>query len=337
MKKTDFNYHIPDELIAKYPLSNRSDSKMLVYFKASNTSSHHLFSQITDFINPGDLLVMNDSKVLQARFFGNKLTGGKVEFLVERILSPNEFLAHIKASKSPKNGSIISLENSWQIEVVEKQDSIYLCKSSIEISMILSIIGHMPLPPYIDRKDEILDVTRYQTIYAKHLGSVAAPTAGLHFDEKVINSLKAKGVNFAYTTLHIGAGTFQPVREMELSNHQMHTEKFIVDRPLVDAILLTKKNGGRIIAVGTTAMRSLESWVADDKFEPTAQDTNIFITPGYKFKICDGLITNFHLPESTLLMLVSGFIGYENAMQLYKIAIENKYRFFSYGDVSLLI
>ncbi|MDF1758372.1 MAG: tRNA preQ1(34) S-adenosylmethionine ribosyltransferase-isomerase QueA [Legionellaceae bacterium] len=339
MKKNQFNYHLPDDLIAQYPLENRSDSRLLVYSKSAGEHSHQMFRDLSDYLNPGDLLVMNDSKVIPARFYGKKTTGGRVEILVERILDQQEFFAHIKSSKSPKNGSVINLENGWYLTIIEKNGDLYHCQASTDISTILNAIGHMPLPPYINRNDESLDLSRYQTVYANSNaeGSVAAPTAGLHFDNLVLDKIKEKGVNIAYTTLHVGASTFQPVRSEDINDHKMHTERLSISQQLCDLVTQTKQNGGRVIAVGTTALRSLESGVVNGQLQPCVKDTSIFITPGYTFKVCDGLITNFHLPESTLLMLVSAFIGHEQAMKLYDVAINNGYRFFSYGDASLFI
>lgn len=337
MKKDDFNFDLPSELIAQYPLSNRSASRMLTYETTTRIYEHHLFKNIADFLDPGDLLVMNDSKVLPARFYGHKTSGGKVEFLVERVLSQDSFLAHIKASKSPKAGSLIDLDKQWRVEVVSKQDDLYCCKVMGDLHRMLNEIGHVPLPPYITRTDESLDISRYQTVYAAHEGSVAAPTAGLHFDEDVLNALDAKGVKRAYVTLHVGAGTFRPVRCENIRDHKMHHERFSVSQALCDAVKQARAAGKRVIAVGTTALRSLESAAHEGELQACDRETDIFIYPGYQFQICNGLITNFHLPESTLLMLVSAFIGYEEAMELYRVAIAERYRFFSYGDVSLLL
>ena len=337
MKKTDFNFDLPPELIAQYPLPNRGDSRLLLYKAKQASHEHHFFHQLADFLEPGDLLVKNNSKVIPARLFGNKASGGKIELLVERILTDDTFLAHIKASKSPKEGTIIHLDAGWQIDILEKLDDIYHCKINGDADEMLHHIGHMPLPPYITRKDEVTDLERYQTVYAAHKGSVAAPTAGLHFDESVIARLRAKGINIAYTTLHVGAGTFRPVRCENILDHKMHNERFIVSDELCQAVKKTKENGHRVIAVGTTAMRSLESAASDGTLQACGRETDIFIYPGYQFRVCDGLITNFHLPESTLLMLVSAFIGYDEAMALYRTAIKEGYRFFSYGDTSLLL
>ena len=337
MKKSDYYFDLPPELIAQYPLATRSASRLLVYDRSLGKSTHQTFENLLDLLEPCDLLVMNDSRVIPARLYGNKSSGGKVELLVERLLENNEFLAHIKASKAPKAGSIIDLNHPWQITIIAKRDDLYYCKALGDRDTMLEKIGHVPLPPYITRQDESSDLARYQTVYARHNGSVAAPTAGLHFDESMLDSLQKKGVSIDYSTLHVGAGTFRPVRTESIYDHVMHSEFFSVSESLCEAVKNTKLAGGRVIAVGTTALRSLESAAISGEIKPATRDTDIFIYPGYKFKVCDGLITNFHLPESTLLMLVSAFIGYEQAMNLYKLAVEQKYRFFSYGDASLLL
>lgn len=337
MKKSAFNFDLPVELIAQYPLASRSDSRLLVYHRSTGKHAHHEFKNLADFLEPGDLLVMNDSQVIPARLYGHKASGGKVELLVERLLDHDDFWAHIKASKAPKAGTVIHLDHGWQLTILSKQDDLYHCQVSGDVDTMLHDIGHIPLPPYITRSDESLDLSRYQTVYARYKGSVAAPTAGLHFDESVLHSLQAKGIHIAYATLHVGAGTFRPVRSDDINDHKMHYERFTVSEALCDAVMKTKRAGGRVIAVGTTALRSLESSASGGELQACTRDTNIFIFPGYRFKVCDGLITNFHLPESTLLMLVSAFIGHEQAMNLYRIAIEQRYRFFSYGDASLLL
>ena len=337
MKKHYFNFELPAELIAQYPLPERSDSRLLLYRSAIGGHEHHLFKDIAGFFEPGDLLVMNDSKVIPARLYGHKASGGKVELLVERIIGSDSFLAHIKASKSPKPGSVIHLDKEWSVEIIEKPDDLYHCQLNGDVDVMLHQIGHIPLPPYITRTDEVFDLTRYQTIYAAHKGSVAAPTAGLHFDEMVMASLKAKGVDVAYSTLHVGAGTFRPVRCDDIKDHKMHFERFTVSEALCLAVKKARAAGKRVIAVGTTALRSLESAAINGELQACSRETDIFIYPGYQFQVCDGLITNFHLPESTLLMLVSAFIGYEQAMELYRTAIASQYRFFSYGDASLLL
>jgi S-adenosylmethionine:tRNA ribosyltransferase-isomerase len=338
MKKQDFYFDLPQELIAQYPLDNRSDSRLLVYNRSKgNEYEHHQFRNITEFLNPGDLLVMNDTKVIPARLHGHKLSGGKVELLIERITGSHTFLSHIKASKALKPGGRIQLKQGYQLEVVDRQDDLFLCQAPIEVLDLVQQLGHMPIPPYITREDEGLDEERYQTVYAKYQGSVAAPTAGLHFDDEVLAQIKEKGIQVAYVTLHVGAGTFRPVRCDEIKDHKMHSEHYTVSEELCAAVQATKAAGNRVIAIGTTALRSLESAAFDGALTPCSNDTEIFIYPGYQFKVCDGLMTNFHLPESTLLMLVSAFIGHQEAMSLYQEAIEKKYRFFSYGDTSLLI
>jgi S-adenosylmethionine:tRNA ribosyltransferase-isomerase len=337
MLKQDFYFDLPPDLIAQYPLANRSDSRLLTYDSKIGEYGHHQFRDIADFLAPGDLLVMNDSKVIPARLYGYKTTGGKVEMLVERITSETTFLSHIKASKALKPGAIIQLTEMDKIEILSRQDDLFLCQTAIPTLELLERIGHIPLPPYIVREDEGLDKDRYQTVYAKEKGSVAAPTAGLHFDDGVFTSLKARGVEVAYVTLHVGAGTFRPVRCDNIRDHKMHSESFSLSATLCEAVKAAKSRGNRVIAVGTTALRSLESAALSGELTPCHRDTDIFIYPGFSFKVCDGLITNFHLPESTLLMLVSAFIGYEQAMALYQEAIRHRYRFFSYGDASLLL
>jgi S-adenosylmethionine:tRNA ribosyltransferase-isomerase len=337
MKRQDFSFELPQALIAQYPLDHRSDSRLLTYDCVTGIHQHAHFTQITDFINPGDLLVLNNTKVIPARVYGQKASGGKVELLVERMIEKGLFLAHIKASKPPKAGTLIHLTESWCLTVIEKRDDLYVCQVDGDVHDMLDEIGHIPLPPYIQRADESMDLNRYQTVYAEHKGSVAAPTAGLHFDERVLASLTSKGIGIAYTTLHVGAGTFRPVRCDDIKDHTMHAETFIIDEALCEAVHKTQDAGHRVIAVGTTALRSLESAAINGRLKPCHRDTDIFIYPGYEFKICDGLITNFHLSESTLLMLVSAFIGYEKTMELYQIAIAERYRFFSYGDACLFL
>lgn len=337
MRKSDFYFDLPQNLIAQAPLLERSGSRMLVYSRATQEHIHKKFQDLPEYLSPGDLLVLNDSKVIPARLFGQKSSGGRVELLIERLLSDTECMAHIRASKAPRPGTLIQLSSEWSLEILEKQNDLYHCRASHNLDLILEDMGHIPLPPYITRQDDDSDKQRYQTIYAKYKGSVAAPTAGLHFDAPMFVRLAEKGVRIAYTTLHVGAGTFQPVRCEELSEHKMHSEWFSISEDLCTAVAETKAAGKRVIAVGTTSLRSLESAAVNGLLEPCSQDTNIFIQPGYRMQICDGLITNFHLPESTLLMLVAAMIGYEQMLTLYQAAIAEQYRFFSYGDVSLLL
>ena len=337
MNKQDFYFDLPPELIAQYPLANRRDSRLLTWDRKTKSHSHQNFKSLPDLLEPGDLLVLNNSKVIPARFYGTKETGGHIEFLLERMQDDQTFLAHIKASKPPRAGMTIYLEKDWQIKIINKLDDLYHCSVEGDLETMLDEVGHIPLPPYISRQDEQLDQDRYQTVYALHKGSVAAPTAGLHFDDAMLDVLKDRGVNLAWSTLHVGAGTFRPVRCEALKEHKMHREQCMVSESLCDIVNQTRAAKKRVIALGTTAMRSLESAAVNGLLKPYNKDTDIFIYPGYQFQICDGLLTNFHLPESTLLMLVSAFIGHPEAMALYQEAITQKYRFFSYGDASLLL
>lgn len=353
MQVSDFYFDLPDELIARYPKSKRRASRLLQLNGENGQISHRTFVDVLELIDEGDLLVFNNTRVIPARMFGRKASGGKIEVLVERILTEDRFLAHVRASKSPKEGAILFLgedklgENQGiQVQLVSRQDSLFeleLCDKNAALLDVLQQIGHMPLPPYIDRPDEDADKERYQTVYNKIPGAVAAPTAGLHFDEEMLQQLKEKKVNFAFVTLHVGAGTFQPVRVEKVENHKMHAEYVEVPQQTVDAILTTKAQGKRVIAVGTTSVRSIESAAmsaqqkgSDLLLEPYFADTSIFIYPGKEFYITDCLITNFHLPESTLIMLVCAFAGYQHTMNAYKSAVENQYRFFSYGDAMFI-
>lgn len=337
MKKSDFYFDLPQDLIAQTPLPERADSRMLVYQREQQAHAHRNFRDLPDYLEAGDLLVFNDSRVIPARMFGQKDTGGRVEVFVERRISDYECWAHIRASKAPRPGTKIYLTPQWSLEVLEKQNALYRCRASAELEAMMEEIGHVPLPLYITRQDDQNDKDRYQTIYAKYNGSVAAPTAGLHFDAAMFERLAEKGVEIGYTTLHVGAGTFQPLRCENLADHTMHAEWFTINSELCAAVAKAKAAGKRVIAVGTTSLRSLESAALKGVLYPCERDTSIFIQPGYQFQICDGLITNFHLPESTLLMLVAALISYEATMNLYQIAIQERYRFFSYGDVSLLL
>jgi S-adenosylmethionine:tRNA ribosyltransferase-isomerase len=344
MLKSDFYFHLPENLIAKFPLKNRSSSKLLYLNGEDGSLKDCYFYNVLDFLKPGDLLVFNNTKVIPARLYGKKETGGLFELLVERILDNKRVLAHVKSSKSPKKGSRLIFSDQIEAQMIDRQGALFELEFKCENTVldILNQIGHIPLPPYIDRSDEEQDKSRYQTVYSKVPGAVAAPTAGLHFDEELIAKIKAKGIDVAFVTLHVGAGTFQPVREDDIHKHHMHSEFVNVSEEVVDKILSTKKSGGRVIAVGTTSVRSLESAAQASLKEkgeiiaPFSNDTSIFIYPGYKFQIIDALITNFHLPESTLIMLVSAFAGYKNTMQAYTHAIDNQYRFFSYGDAMFI-
>ncbi|KJF80702.1 tRNA preQ1(34) S-adenosylmethionine ribosyltransferase-isomerase QueA [Photobacterium angustum] len=341
MQVSDFDFDLPDELIARYPQPERTASRLLQMTGNTGELAHKGFKDVLDLVQAGDLLVFNNTRVIPARMFGHKASGGKIEVLVERMLDDKSILAHVRASKPPKPGNELLLgENGeFSAEMVARHDALFEIRfnSDKTVLEILDAVGHMPLPPYIDRPDEDTDKERYQTVYNAKPGAVAAPTAGLHFDDKLMADLKAKGVNFAFVTLHVGAGTFQPVRVDDINDHHMHSEYVEVPEEVVAAVNETRANGGRIIAVGTTSVRSLESAAQDalkngTEFKPFFGDTEIFIYPGYQFQLVDVLITNFHLPESTLIMLVSAFAGYENTMNAYHEAVANKYRFFSYGD-----
>jgi S-adenosylmethionine:tRNA ribosyltransferase-isomerase len=338
MKKSDFNYHLPEALIAQQPLSQRTASRLLCLNRETGEIIDRKFNDLLDFILPNDLLVFNDTRVIPARLFGKKETGGKIEILIERILNEHEALAHIRSSKSPKVGAKIELSNGYFAHMLGRENDLFHLhfESNKTLLEILDEIGHIPLPPYIERADDESDFTRYQTVFGKNLGAVAAPTAGLHFDEEMLEKINAKGIETAFVTLHVGSGTFQPVRVENLSEHIMHKEYFFVSQETVDAVTKTRKRGGRVIAVGTTAVRALESASRSGKLQANFGDTDLFITPSYEFKSVDAMLTNFHLPESTLLMLVSAFSRYEFVMRAYQHAIEQKYRFFSYGDAMWL-
>ncbi len=338
MQRSDFNYKLPPELIAQQPLEVRSASRLLVMDGAQKTYEDRQFSDIIEFLNPGDVLVLNDTRVIPARLHGQKETGGKVEVLVERVVSDKTVHAHLRASKAPKAGARLTLEGELEVLMKGRQGELFELEFQTDRNVfdVLEQYGHIPLPPYIQRPDELSDHQRYQTVYADKPGAVAAPTAGLHFDEAIFEALRRKGVETVFVTLHVGAGTFQPVRADDLKDHVMHGEYVDVSEEVCQKIRQTRKNGGRVVAVGTTAVRSLESASQSGKLIPYAGQTRLFITPGYTFKSVDVLITNFHLPESTLMMLVSAFGGYEHTMATYRHAVTERYRFFSYGDAMLI-
>ncbi|TCP96849.1 S-adenosylmethionine:tRNA ribosyltransferase-isomerase [Cricetibacter osteomyelitidis] len=353
MLVSDFHFDLPNELIACYPKTERKSSRLLQLNGENGEIFHRTFADVIDLINEGDLLIFNNTRVIPARMFGRKASGGKVEVLVERILSESRFLAHVRSSKAPKAGTALYLGedklgdgNGVKAVMIGRQDALFeleIAEKSTALLDVLQQIGHMPLPPYIDRPDEEADQERYQTVYSKVPGAVAAPTAGLHFDDELLAQLKTKGVNFAFVTLHVGAGTFQPVRVEKIEDHHMHAEYVEVSQDVADAVLATKAAGKRVIAVGTTSVRSIESAAlaseqnrSGNLLDPYFSDTSIFIYPGKKFRVIDCLITNFHLPESTLIMLVSAFAGYQHTMNAYKSAVEKRYRFFSYGDAMFI-
>lgn len=339
MQLKDFSFTLPDELIARYPQPERSASRLLCLDGNTGALADRQFTDIVAQLNPGDLLVFNDTRVIPARLLGEKATGGKVEVLVERMLDEHRVLAHVRSSKSPKPGAHLRLENALDVEMLARHDALFELQFNDPrpVLELLETYGHMPLPPYIDRPDEDSDKERYQTVYNKKPGAVAAPTAGLHFDENILAQLRAKGVEFAYVTLHVGAGTFQPVRVDDIEAHKMHSEYAEVPAETVAAIQATKAAGKRVVAVGTTSVRSLESAAkaakaAGKELQPYTAETDIFIYPGYEFELIDAMITNFHLPESTLIMLVSAFAGREYVLNAYAHAVAQHYRFFSYGD-----
>ena len=334
-----FDYQLPEHLIARYPQKERSDSRLMQVQPRQKNISHHSFKALSELLEAGDLLVLNNTKVIKARLYGQKPTGGKVEFLVERIRSSDEALVHAEASKALKVGQSVLLENGDRLICMARTDALFVMKleSALSFWQLLEQVGHVPLPPYMARDDEQLDLERYQTVFAKYDGSVAAPTAGLHFDEALFAALKKQGIQFAEVTLHVGAGTFQPVRVENINEHVMHSEWLEVSEEAVSAIKATKAKGKRVIAVGTTAVRSLESAARSGELKPYTGETDIFIYPGFEFKVVDGMVTNFHLPKSSLLMLVGAFAGVETIQHAYQSAIEAQYQFYSYGDAMLLM
>ncbi len=335
----DFDFELPSELIAQHPAAERSASRLLD--GRSSSAAHRIFSELPELLEKGDLLVFNDTKVVNARLFGEKATGGKLELLIERVVSGNEVVAHMKVSKKPRIGDWLHLYGNDR-ETIKAQligrwpddnGGLFRFELSHDPYWVMQQFGHVPLPHYIQHADQAEDAQRYQTVFAKHPGAVAAPTAALHFDEGLFALLKAKGIERAFVTLHVGAGTFQPVKAEQIADHTMYFERYSIPLETLEAIKQCKARGSRVIAVGTTTVRTLESYA---KNQQTSGDTNIFITPGFKFDIVDLLITNFHLPKSTLMMLVSAFAGYEHIIELYKTAVQEQYRFYSYGDSMLL-
>jgi S-adenosylmethionine:tRNA ribosyltransferase-isomerase len=343
---SDFDFHLPVALIAQHPARTRSASRLLD--GSQPLPIDRVFHQLPALLNAGDLVVFNDTQVVKARLFGEKSTGGKLELLIERVVQDNEVVAHMKVSKKPRLGGVLHMVGGFTATLIGRwpQDDgpLFRFMLSDDPYTLMERHGHMPLPPYIERHqsgnlshndvaDEAEDAQRYQTVFAKHPGAVAAPTAALHFDEALLAALETKGVQRASVTLHVGAGTFQPVKAENITDHVMHFERYSIPESTLQAIADCKARGGKVVAVGTTSVRSLETWA---KTGQASGDTNIFITPGFEFKVVDTLITNFHLPKSTLMMLVSAFAGYEHIMALYQHAIAQQYRFFSYGDSMLL-
>ena len=337
MNIENFNYELPSKLIAQYPTKNRGDSKLLVANPSSQILKDLYFHNFINLIAPNDLIVFNNTKVIKARLFGHKETGGKIEILIEQVLDNQKALAMIKSSKKINIDLKIILSDKYVVDIIERKENLFLIQlNQGSFHEVMELNGHVPLPPYINRPDEIDDIERYQTVFAKNKGAIAAPTAGLHFSEVDFKLLNENNINYAFITLHVGSGTFQPVKVTDIDQHIMHTEQFEITHDTKSKIESAKKNGGRIIAIGTTVLRALESSFLKNKIMTGHQKTNIFIKPGYKFKLVDSLFTNFHLPKSTLLMLVSAFAGYEFTKKMYSHAIEKKYRFFSYGDAMFI-
>ncbi|MDT8404044.1 tRNA preQ1(34) S-adenosylmethionine ribosyltransferase-isomerase QueA [Sulfuriflexus sp.] len=340
MQRSDFHFDLPTELIAQQPAAERGGSRLLCVNVADATLADRRFSDLPELLRAGDLLVFNDTRVIPARLHGHKASGGRVEVLVERLLDTRHVLAHIRASKTPRPGNPLRLEGCIDAEVLGREGELFKLRfdDSREVLEILEAHGHMPLPPYIDREDAEQDRERYQTVYAQRPGAVAAPTAGLHFDEAMLTTLKDMGVNSTQVTLHVGAGTFQPVRADDIRDHHMHSEYIEVSAKTVAAIEQTRAAGGRVIGVGTTSVRALESAAQANGgvLAPFSGETDIFMYPGYEFLTIDAMLTNFHLPESTLIMLVSAFAGHELIMTAYRHAVEERYRFFSYGDAMFI-
>ncbi len=334
MKTSDFNYDLPEELIANYPLDNRCSSRLLVY---TNEIEHKTFKDVLNYFEAGDLLVVNNTSVIPARVYGNKESGGSVEVMLERVMEDNKALVQIRSGRSPKIGTVITLD-SYKVECINRQDNFFILQFDRPPLEIFNSIGHVPLPPYIKRPDEELDKDRYATVYEDKTlqESVAAPTAGLHFDKELLNAITKMGVKVANVNLSVGAGTFQPVKVDNIEDHNIHSEYLEVSPDVADMVIATKKAGKKVFSVGTTAARALETAFMDDNKKGYKGHTKLFIYPGYKFKAVDRLITNFHLPQSSLLMLVSAFIGYDNMKDIYKSAVDEKYRFLSYGDAMLL-
>ena len=337
MLRSDFHYDLPEALIAQFPLRDRTGSRLLCVDGINGQIRDSHFRYFPDLLVPGDLLVLNDTRVIPARLYGHKVSGGKIEILIERILDTNRALAHIKASKAPRAGTELYVEECG-IRVVDKNEDLYVLELAGEggFQALLDRVGHIPLPPYIHHADDASDRERYQTVFGHRNGAIAAPTAGLHFDQAMLERLTAQGIRVAFVTLHVGSGTFQPIRENDLERHIMHAEYCELGADAVASIEQTHAAGNKVVAVGTTVVRTLETAALGGKLEPFRGDTRLFIKPGFEFRCVDAMLTNFHLPESTLLSLVCAFAGYESVMQAYRHAVQQEYRFFSYGDSMFL-
>ena len=338
MLRQDFDFDLPEELIAQYPAAQRDGARLLLLDAETGGWRDKQFSDLTALVNPSDLLVFNDTRVIPARLFGRKATGGRVEILVERLLDRRRCLAHVQAGKTPAAGSRIILEGGAELQVGGRRDNLFELSlaDGLALSDVLERHGHTPLPPYIRRTDDALDAARYQTVYASKPGAVAAPTAGLHFTRAMLGELESRGVECAYVTLHVGAGTFQPIREDIIERHRMHSEWFEVSAAVCEQVGAARRAGRRVIAVGTTSVRCLEAATVDGALRPFAGETDIFIYPGFEFRTVDAMITNFHLPGSTLLLLVCAFAGRDNILSAYRHAVAASYRFFSYGDAMFI-
>ena len=336
MLRRAFHFDLPPELIAQYPLEQRGASRLLVLEGDNGVLQDSVFSRLPELLRPGDLLVFNDTRVIPARLYGRKATGGKVEVLVERLLDEQRVLAQLRASNPPQAGSQLQLDGQVTVTVLGHVSDLFELRFDTAVLPILEQHGQIPLPPYIRRATEVMDTERYQTIYARHPGAVAAPTAGLHFDQSLLETLQSKGIAQVFVTLHVGAGTFQPVRVEHIEDHIMHSERVEVSATVCEQVRAIRRRGGRVVAVGTTVLRSLESACQEGEIQPLQAETRLFIYPGYRFRCVDALVTNFHLPESTLLMLVAAFAGHANILRAYQHAIAKRYRFFSYGDAMLI-
>jgi len=342
MPLSDFDYKLPQELIAQIPAADRRDSRLMHLDGPSGVISDHRFDELGQFFKPGDLLVFNDTRVIKARMFGTKDSGGKVEVMIERVLDARRALAMLRASRTPRIGQRIVLgnnnsnSNGIELSVVSRERDLFELLFPEDVLAVLDRFGQVPLPPYIERGTVPADESRYQTVYAREPGAVAAPTAGLHFDQEMLEALSESGVDSGYVTLHVGAGTFQPVRDDDIDRHVMHREWYRVPEATALAVRRTRARGGRICAVGTTSLRALESAALDGELQAGSAETSLFIRPGFRFRVVERLLTNFHLPRSTLLMLVSAFAGVETARRAYRHAVEERYRFFSYGDAMLI-
>ena len=331
---SDFDYELPKELIAQYPPARRRDSRLLV---VGESLADRQFTDLPALLHAGDLLVFNDTRVIRARLLGQKQTGGRVEILVERILSETEVLAQLRASKTPKPGALLELAGDCEATIVDRERDMFRLRLSVPVRDFLELHGDIPLPPYLNRNSESADVDRYQTVYAREPGAVAAPTAGLHFDQRMLDETTQCGVNHEFLTLHVGAGTFQPLREEHIESNRLHAERVRVSKEVCEAVRATRASGGRVVAVGTTSVRALESASSSGELQPCDGETDLFIVPGYEFRSVDAMLTNFHLPRSSLLLLVAAFAGRERILDAYRHAVENRYRFFSYGDAMLLL